>query len=84
VTRAIRLIAVILMSLWMSGCLLLPKGTPVFVDARHGKLWSGHGVLLEVSEDRAYCRVAVRNRALVVEKRWVDCKAVHRRAPKRL
>jgi hypothetical protein len=78
----VRAIALILVSLWVGGC-LLPKGTPVFVDARHGKLWSGHGVLLEVSEDRAYCRVAVRNRAMVVEKRWVDCKAVHA-APKRL
>jgi hypothetical protein len=84
VIRAVRLIAVILVSLGAGGCLWLPKGTPVFVDARHGKLWSGHGVLLEVSPDRVYCRVAVRNRALVVEKRWVDCKAVHRRAPKRL
>jgi hypothetical protein len=60
------------------GC-ALPKGQPVYVDGRHGKLWSGNGVLLQVSEDGSWCQVAVRNRALVVEKRWVDCRAVHRR-----
>jgi len=73
-------IAVILVSLVMGGC-LLPEGTPVYIDGRHGKLWSGNGVLLEVNEDQVYCRVAARNRALVVEKRWVDCKAVHPRVP---
>ena len=78
-----RMIAVILVSLAVGGC-LLPDGTPVFVDARHGKLWSGSGVLLEVSEDKAYCRVAARNRAMVVEKRWVDCRSVHARTPSRL
>jgi hypothetical protein len=78
-----RMIAVILVSLVVGGC-LLPDGTPVFVDGRHGKLWSGNGVLLEVSQDQLYCRVAVRNRALVVEKRWVDCRAVHPRTPTRL
>jgi hypothetical protein len=75
-----RIIAVILSSLVLSGC-LLPNGTPVYIDGRHGKLWSGNGILLGVSEDRAYCRVAARNRALVVEKKWVDCKAVHPRMP---
>ena len=75
-----RTIAVILMSLVVGGC-MLPEGTPVFVDGRHGKLWSGEGVLLEVSEDKAYCRVAARNRAMVVEKKWVDCRAVHSRLP---
>lgn len=61
-----------------SGC-WLPKGPPVYVDGRHGKLWSGKGVLLETNEDASWCKVAVRNRALVVEKRWVDCRAVHER-----
>ena len=78
-----RIIAVILMSLAVGGC-MLPKGTPVYVDGRHGKLWSGEGILLEVSEDKAYSRVAARNRAMVVEKRWVDCRAVHPRTPTRL
>jgi hypothetical protein len=73
-----RMIAVILLCLSLSGC-LLPDGTPVYIDGRHGKLWSGNGVLLEVSEDQLYCRIAARNRALVVEKRWVDCGAVHPR-----
>ena len=35
----------------------------------------------EVGEDQEYCRVAARNRALVVEKKWVDCRAVHPRMP---
>ena len=78
-----RIIAVILVSLAVGGC-LLPDGTPVFVDARHGKLWSGNAVLLEVSEDKAYCRVAARNRAMLIEKKWVDCRAVHPRTPQRL
>jgi hypothetical protein len=76
-------VAVILVSLLMGGC-LLPEGTPVYIDGRHGKLWSGNGVLLEVSEDQLHCRVAARNRALVVEKRWVYCKAVHPRVPSHL
>jgi hypothetical protein len=74
------MIAAILVSLVVGGC-LLPDGTPVYIDGRHGKLWSGNGVLLEVNEDQAYCRVAARNRALVVEKKWVDCRAVHPRMP---
>jgi hypothetical protein len=76
----IAVIALCLVGLWTGGC-LLPEGTPVYIDGRHGKLWSGNGVLLEVSEDQLYCRVAARNRALVVEKKWVDCKAVHPRMP---
>jgi hypothetical protein len=74
------MIAVILVSLAVGGC-VLPDGTPVYVDGRYGKLWSGNGVLLEVGEDQEYCRVAARNRALVVEKKWVDCRAVHPRMP---
>jgi hypothetical protein len=76
----VAVILLLLVSLPMGGC-LLPEGTPVYIDGRHGKLWSGNGVLLEVSEDQLYCRVAARNRALVVEKKWVDCKAVHPRMP---
>jgi hypothetical protein len=76
-------VGLIVASLVSGGC-LLPDGTPVYVDGRHGKLWSGNGVLLEVSEDQLYCRIAARNRALVVEKKWVDCKAVHPRMPSHL
>jgi len=46
------------------------KGTPVFVDMRAGRFWSGEGLLLEVNEDETRCRVAVRDRALVVHKMW--------------
>jgi len=60
-----------------SGCLLPRKGTPVFVDLRAGRFWSGYGLLLEVSEDQSLCKVAVRDRALLVQKLWVDCAWVH-------
>lgn len=61
------------------GCLLPSRGTPVFVDARAGSFWSGRGLLLEVSGDESRCRVAVRDRALVVHHKWVDCRSVHPR-----
>ena len=61
------------------GCLMPNAGTPVWVDARAGAFWSGKGRLLEVSEDRLECRVAVRDRALFVHDRWVACASVHTR-----
>jgi hypothetical protein len=61
------------------GCMLPSKGTPVFVDQRAGTFWSGKGKLIEVSEDQARCRVAVRDRALVVHELWVECRSVHPR-----
>jgi hypothetical protein len=60
-----------------SGCLMPRKGTPVFVDLRAGHFWSGDGLLLEVSEDQSLCKVAVRDRALMVRKLWVDCAWIH-------
>jgi len=63
--------------LLLAGCLMPAKGTPVFVDMRAGRFWSGEGLLLEVDEDDTRCRVAVRDRALVVHKMWVDCTYVH-------
>jgi hypothetical protein len=60
-------------------CAMPKRGTPVFVDARAGDFWSGRGKLLEVSEDRSRCRVAVRDRALQVRTLWVDCTWVHPR-----
>ena len=62
-----------------AGCLLPNAGTPVWVDGRAGSFWSGKGRLLEVSEDRLRCRVAVRDRALFVHERWVACASVHTR-----
>ncbi len=67
------------LSLSLCGCLLPARGTPVFVDARAGRFWDGKGMLLEVSDDEQRCRVAVRDRALVVQNRWVDCRSVHPR-----
>lgn len=68
-----------LVLLGASGCMLPSRGTPVFVDARSGTYWSGRGVLIEVSEDQKRCRVAVRDRALIVHRKWVDCGSVHPR-----
>jgi hypothetical protein len=72
-----RLLPTWLVLLLLSGCLMPAKGTPVFVDMRAGRFWSGEGLLLEVNEDETRCRVAVRDRALVVQKMWVDCTYVH-------
>lgn len=69
----------VLVPLVLGGCLMPTRGTPVFVDANAGNFWTGEGVLLEVSEDRQRCRVAVRNRALVVRNLWVECIRVHPR-----
>ena len=55
----------------------VPRGEPVVVDSRAGNFFSGDGVLLEVSPDQQYCRIAVRGRSLLVEKRWVPCQYVH-------
>ena len=66
-------------SLWLGGCLMPNRGTPVFVDSRAGDYWSGKGWLLEVSPDRTRCRVAVRDDALFVRKPWVPCSSVHER-----
>ena len=66
--------------LFQSGCLWLPRqGTPVYVDHRAGDFWSGKAVLVKVSADGSRCRVHVRNRAGVVEGKWVLCKHVHPR-----
>ena len=63
----------------LTGCLMPTQGTPVYVDQRSGDYWSGKGLLLEVSPDRKRCKVAVRDRALIVRERWVDCIGVHSR-----
>ncbi len=69
--------ALLLVTCLLLGACLMPKGTPVYVDRRAGKHWSGNGRLLEVSEDKRLCRVALRTTALVVEKKWVSCRYVH-------
>ncbi len=63
------------------GC-FLPKGQPVFVKKTALDSWSGHGVLLAVSEDQSRCQVALRSRALVVEKHWVACQHVREPLPR--
>ncbi len=61
------------------GCLMPNRGTRVFVDLRAGNFWSGKGMLLEVSEDKQRCRVAVRDRALFVHDFWTACSSIHPR-----
>ncbi len=72
-SRLLSLFALLL----LAGCQMPAKGTPVFVDMRAGRFWSGEGLLLEVNEGETRCRVAVRDRALVVHKMWTDCTYVH-------
>jgi hypothetical protein len=79
--RPALLLAAFGLGLGQLGCLMPSKGTPVFVDHRAGEFWSGKGLLLEVSQDRLQCKVAVRDRALFVHERWVSCASVHPRSP---
>jgi hypothetical protein len=75
----LRLAAALALAVLATGCLFMPsRGTPVIVDQRAGRFWSGDGMLLEVSEDQKSCRVAVRDRSLVFVRRlWTDCAHVH-------
>lgn len=64
---------------FLAACTMPNAGTPVFVDFRAGSFWSGEGLLVEVTEDQRRCKVAVRDRALLVRELWVDCTSVHPR-----
>ena len=68
-------LCVLLLSL--GGCLMPAQGTAVFVDHRAGSFWSGKGMLIEVSPDKTRCKVAARDRALIVRTLWVDFRWVH-------
>lgn len=72
-----RAAAILLLCVGLLGCQMPNGGTPVFVDMRAGRFWSGEGRLLEVSDDDERCLVAVRDRALYVRRMWVDCAHVH-------
>jgi hypothetical protein len=61
-----------------SGC-IGNKGTPVFVDYGAMEVWSGEGLLVEVSPDQTQCRVIVRDNFLIRRDRWVQCIFVHAR-----
>ena len=74
--RQIGIVLGLLAAAVLSGC-VMPTGTEVIVDRRGANFFSGNAILLEVSEDRQSCRVAARNNALIVEKRWVPCIYVH-------
>jgi hypothetical protein len=71
--------ALLLTAFFGAGCLMPAQGTPVYVDSRAGSFWSGKGQLTEVSEDQERCKVSVRDRALVVQTLWVDCRWLHAR-----
>jgi hypothetical protein len=73
-----RAIATLACLLCGSGC-ISNDGTPVFVDYGALEVWSGKGMLLEVSPDQAQCRVVVRDEYLFVRDRWVPCIHVHPR-----
>jgi len=74
-----RLLLLALALLGFAGCTMPTKGTPIFVDLRAGAFWAGRGKLLEVSDDQSRCRIAVRDRALLVQELWVDCAWIHPR-----
>ena len=61
-----------------SGC-ISNDGTPVFVDYGALEVWSGKGMLVEVSPDQTQCRVIVRDDYLIKRDRWVSCIHVHPR-----
>ena len=69
-----------LLALLAVGCIMPAQGTPVFVDMRAGKFYSGDGMLHEVSDDQERCRVSVRESSMVVRERWVACHYVHARS----
>ena len=76
--RLVLLLLALLLGAGLGGC-VVPKGQPVVVDSRAGDFWIGYGTLLERSPDGERCRVAVRSRALIVERPWVPCRYVHLR-----
>ena len=55
------------------------RGTPVFIDYSAAEVWSGNGVLTEVSADERMCRVVFRDSNLITRNRWVECIHVHPR-----
>jgi hypothetical protein len=71
-------LGLVLLALAAGGC-VMPAGEQVMLDRRGGNVFTGNAVLLEIAENGTRCRVAVRNSALFVEKRWVDCRFVHSR-----
>jgi hypothetical protein len=77
--RSLRCVIAMLACLpWASGC-ISNDGTPVFVDYGALEVWSGKGMLVEVSPDQTQCRVVVRDDYLIKRDRWVPCIHVHPR-----
>ena len=61
-----------------SGC-ISNDGTPVYVDYGALEVWSGDGMLIEVSPDQVQCRVIVRDNHLIRRDLWVPCIHLHPR-----
>jgi hypothetical protein len=61
-----------------SGC-ISNDGTPVYVDRGAFDVWTGKGMLVDVSPDQTQCRVVVRDNNLIKRDRWVSCIHVHPR-----
>jgi hypothetical protein len=61
-----------------SGC-ISNDGTPVYVDYGALEVWSGKGMLMEVSPDQTQCRVIVRDDHLIRRDLWTPCIHVHPR-----
>jgi hypothetical protein len=79
---ATRRISAIALALCCAGAALgcLPnRGTPVFVDYAAAEVWSGKGVLTEVSPDERLCRVVFRDSLLITRNQWLECIHVHPR-----
>lgn len=55
------------------------RGTPVFIDYSAAEVWSGIGVLTEVSADERLCRVVYRDSVLITRNQWIECIHVHPR-----
>ena len=55
------------------------RGTPVFIDYSAAEVWSGIGVLTEVSQDERLCRVVFRDSNLITRNKWIECTHVHPR-----
>ncbi len=51
----------------------------MFVDYAAAEVWSGKGVLTEVSDDERMCRVVFRDSTLITRNKWVECTKVHPR-----
>ena len=77
--RSLRCAIAILAALFSASGCISNDGTPVFVDYGALEVWSGKGMLIEVSPDQTQCRVVVRDNYLIKRDRWLPCIYLHPR-----